>query len=47
MAIASSTRVLRVLVRIAIFTDMAPMWANAAAASEAARKGINMGFLSG
>ena len=46
-AIAISTMALMALVRKAILTDMAPTWAKAAATAAAARKGMNMGILSG
>jgi hypothetical protein len=44
---AISTMAFRALVRNAILTDMAPTWAKAAATAAAARKGMNMGVLSG
>lgn len=49
MANAMATRImaLRAPVNMAIRTDMAPSWAKAVATAAAARKGMNIGILSG
>lgn len=43
----ATVMVLRASVRTAIWTDMAPSWAKVAATAAAARKGMNIGSLSG
>ena len=49
MATASkaTVMVLRASVRTAIWTDIAPSWAKVAATAAAARRGMNIGSLSG